>query len=81
MELTPQQKSAIEALYDVILRAIGDTDLSVELREMRCAGVQLSQIDITLLVDSAPGAPPPATAESDADFLHSLHIAPDLEVK
>ena len=82
MKLTPQQRSAVVALYEKIVRGIADLDLRLEIEAMRVQGINLKEAFVNLVIEPVEAEREPlAPAESDQDFLRSLRIAPDLEAK
>lgn len=89
---TPEQVAALQALSAALVESVAGTTLTEELKAVRDAGVEI--FDVSITINAAPrepryygswdwsaprcGAPAP---QSDADFLSSLHITPDLEAE
>jgi hypothetical protein len=75
-KMTAQE--AIEDFYNMIIRSIDNAPDYIEKREaLEAAGVLLEKIEVHLYVDRKSLQQP---AKTDAQFLQSLRIAPDLTV-
>jgi hypothetical protein len=80
MNFNPEQKQAIGNLYHALVQSLSATPGFTEyIAELQSVGLRLTEANIDLSVvtledDSVP-------AQSDAAFLASMHIAPDLKPK
>jgi hypothetical protein len=77
MTLTKAQQQAAHALNDAIVEQITAV-VSQHAGDLRKVGIMLSEFTLDLFV--VPCEEPASTAQSDADWLKSLRIAPDLGV-
>lgn len=80
MELTQEQSKAIKELYEAMIESLSWTPgLGERVRKLRACGLQFSAFKLDMFVEPIPDQA--VSTQSDADWLKSLRIAPDLEVR
>jgi hypothetical protein len=79
MRYTAEQQKAIKKLFQAMVESIGETPHFAEyISDLRSTGLCLAEANLDLII--VPFEDDQVAAQSDEDWLKSLHISPDLEV-